>query len=159
MRPESESFVRPVGPVSYGTPPLARIGVPLDTVLGRAALPRRLGPLSAQTPADRQVSPTGQCFAPSSQAQCQEAPILRRLKDWNGAPVSDPARCSGKTSNAQHPMNPKTEIRTRISPISRMINGFPLRRGLRTHSIRFVSKFWLIRVILVIRGFNFGMVR
>ena len=53
--------------------------VHLDTVLGRAALPRRLGPFSAQTPADRQVSPTGQCFAPSSQEPCQDAPVWNRL--------------------------------------------------------------------------------
>jgi hypothetical protein len=37
-----------------------------------------------------------------------------------------------------------------------MTNGFPLRRGLWTHPVRFVSKFWFIRVIRVIRGFTFG---
>jgi hypothetical protein len=37
-----------------------------------------------------------------------------------------------------------------------MINGFRLRRGLRTHPDGFASKFWFIRVIRVIRGFNFG---
>jgi hypothetical protein len=58
--------------------------VSLDTVLGRAALPRRLGPFSAQTPADRQVSPTGQCFAPSSQEQSKDAPdsIFGNFHSW-----------------------------------------------------------------------------
>jgi hypothetical protein len=37
-----------------------------------------------------------------------------------------------------------------------MINGFSLRRGLRTHPAQFVSKFLFIRVIRVIRGFNCG---
>jgi hypothetical protein len=37
-----------------------------------------------------------------------------------------------------------------------MINGFRLRRALRTHPAGFASKFLFIRVIRVIRGFNFG---
>jgi hypothetical protein len=37
-----------------------------------------------------------------------------------------------------------------------MINGFCLRRGLQTHPACFASKLLFIRVIRVIRGFNFG---
>jgi hypothetical protein len=37
-----------------------------------------------------------------------------------------------------------------------MINGFHLRRVLRTHPAGFAFKFLFIRVIRVIRGFNFG---
>jgi len=38
-----------------------------------------------------------------------------------------------------------------------MINGFRLRRVLRTHPAGFASKFFFICVIRVIRGFNFGI--
>jgi len=37
-----------------------------------------------------------------------------------------------------------------------MINGFRLRRVFRTHPACFASKFLFIRVICVIRDFNFG---
>ena len=37
-----------------------------------------------------------------------------------------------------------------------MINGFCLKRVLRTHPAGFAPKFLFIRVIRVIRGFNFG---
>jgi hypothetical protein len=37
-----------------------------------------------------------------------------------------------------------------------MINGFHLRRRLRTHPACFASKFLFIRVIRIICGFNFG---
>ena len=52
----------------------------------------------------------------------------------------------------------KGKYEPRISRISRMINGFHLRRVLLTHPARFAPKFLFIRVIrpALRDGFNFG---